>query len=222
MGRDIQEKHLNRQRESGLAERVVEKAKEAEARARRASELADEEAIRARESAAKLYKAMMELAQEAKRKARGGQVAALKAKREAKLVARIVKQANKAEGRATSRYRMTTVEKINVKAALDKTAVQAKGDSAKEAEWASSELLEGTVNILLLQPPDARQMDSLMAGLRSVQNLRIVLVAGSMEEPVRVVVLAEQRVPLIDVLGRIPIVDQVTRSGREIQLSLKK
>jgi hypothetical protein len=264
MSIEVPEKQLKAQPEAGLADRLMEEAKVAEARARRAIELANEEAIKAKESAARSAKATKELAQEAKRKARAAQIAALKAKRGTKLAAKLVKEAKETESKALSRSGMTTSKEMNGKAAVNGIAEQAKANlakeleleskgivdkeagsvkgevrketeagrsavpanaaasAAKEAKWLSSELLEGEVHILL-QRPNAQQVLDLKKALRSVQNLRVVLATGSMDGTGRIIVLAEQPVPLIDILGRLPLVDKVTQIGwREIQLSLKK
>ena len=239
MSSEVQVKQLNAQPEAELTDRVVEKAKEAEARARRASEVAMEAASKAREAAAMSAKATKELAQEAKRKARGAQIAALKVKMEAKLVARMVKESKKTENGKATINGVTEQAEANLdkeresgpEGRVDKEGKGVKGENRKEVKLASAvkgaktlsnELLEGRVNILL-QRPNAEQVYSLEKALRVVQNLRVVLITGSTDGARKIVVQAEQPLPLVDILSRIPVVDEVTQFGwREIQLSLKK
>jgi len=239
MSSEVQVKQLNAQPEAELTDRVVEKAKEAEARARRASEVAMEAASKAKEAAAMSAKATKELAQEAKRKARGAQIAALKVKMEAKLVARMVKESKKTENGKATINGVTEQAEANLdkeresgpEGRVDKEGKGVKGENRKEVKLASAvkgaktlsnELLEGRVNILL-QRPNAEQVYSLEKALRVVQNLRVVLITGSTDGARKIVVQAEQPLPLVDILSRIPVVDEVTQFGwREIQLSLKK
>ncbi len=252
MNVELQGRQLNGLPGGGLAPVAVEKAKEVEAGARRASELANEAAIKARESAAKSARVTKELAKEAKRKAREAQTAALKARRGARLVAKMVKDAKKTEregtngraelngiaeqGQANSTEELISDSEERVRReseSVQKAEKEAKDTGnrvlttattgvAREGQSASSNLSEGTINILL-QRPNAQQMYSLQKALRSSKNIRVVSVASSAEGCVKIVVFAEQPVPLIDVLDRIPGVDEAIQSGwEEIQVSLKK
>jgi hypothetical protein len=91
----------------------------------------------------------------------------------------------------------------------------------KEAKEVSTQLYEGTISLVIMPPAGALQIKNLEERLRLIQNLRVVLTRGSVDEPTRIVVSAEQAIPLIDALSKIPIVDQVTKEGKKIKISLK-
>ena len=93
---------------------------------------------------------------------------------------------------------------------------------AKEAEEeARTELYEGMVELVILPPLDSDQMKKLEEGLRQIQDLRVVLISGSMDEGTRVIVSARKPIPLANVIEEIPLVEQVVKKGKEIQVSLK-
>ncbi len=209
---------MNAQTETGLAVSVIEKSQDAEAKARRASEQAKEAAIKAKESAGKSAQTTKKLFLEAKRKARAAQIAALIAKREAKRVARMVKEVKLAEKRVTDRSEIMSKEKMNG----EDTENGITTSIVEKAKQLSNELLEGRINILL-QNPNAQHMYSLERVLHSVQNISVISVTGSTDGNCCIAIQVEQPVPLIDILGRIPVVEEVTQiDWKEIQLSLKK
>ena len=121
--------------------------------------------------------------------------------------------------------------KREVKAAKERAKREA--EEAKKAEEAekkakreteekvSAELYEGTVKLTIVSPVDYKQMRKLEEYLRQVQNLRLVLVGGSVEEGTKIVVSAEKPIPLVSVLREIPSVEQVVKKEKEIQITLK-
>ena len=72
-----------------------------------------------------------------------------------------------------------------------------------------------------MPPVDSLHARNLEEELRLIQNLDILLIGGSVDGGARIVVSAVQSMPLIDVLSQIPIVEQVTKKGKDIQISLK-
>ena len=74
---------------------------------------------------------------------------------------------------------------------------------------------------MILPPVDLEQMKELEEGLSQVQDLRLVLVSGSIEEGTRMVVSAGKPISLISALREISLVDQVIKKDKEIQISLK-
>ena len=114
------------------------------------------------------------------------------------------------------------VEVQNEAGLTDKTAGDTKeAAKASEVKEISTQFHKGTINLVLMPPAGVLQIKNLGEKLRLIQNLRVILIGGSVDESTRVVVSAEQPIPLIDVLSQIPIVDQVTKKGKEIQISLK-
>jgi len=75
--------------------------------------------------------------------------------------------------------------------------------------------------LAILPPVNSNQMKNLEEGLRQVQDLQVVLVSGSMDEGTRVVVSVRKPVPLVSVVGEMPLVEQAVKKGKEIQVSLK-
>ncbi len=96
----------------------------------------------------------------------------------------------------------------------------------KEAKAVTAQLYKGTINLLLMPPVDLLQIKNLEEKLHLIQNIRVILTSGSVAEGgvgelIRIVVSTEQPIPLLDVLSQIPIVNQVTKKGKEIEVSLK-
>jgi len=244
---------------AGNSDSVLEKARESVIKAEKAREQARNDAIKAREAAARSAQVTWELFREAKRKARAVQITAAKARMEAKIANRMLKQAG-ATGRKASRAEVTGKKaKENdllntiaeqVKANLAKGpqanpetsvnqeipvkkegirkvtgeagAVNNAPNEAREIEWLSSGLFEGRAD-LLIQSAKAQQIYNLADLLGSVQNLKVEFVSGSEDGGSSIAIMAEQPVPLLDILGRIPAVDAVTQFGwRKIELTLKK
>lgn len=194
-------------------------------------------------------KTVREAAQEARRKGKEAKNAEVKARKEAQLVAKEVKKAKKAEARATrqnerivrqGRKRRTIADQGIEQAEVELTkgvklaAAEGTEKEAREAELyaeaaakvteaikVSTQLYEGMINIVVMPPAGALEIKNLEEKLRLIQNLRVILTSGSVDEPSRIVVSAEQSIPLIDVLSQIAVVDQVTKKGKEIQISLK-
>ena len=72
-----------------------------------------------------------------------------------------------------------------------------------------------------MPPIGLGQLENLEKDLRQVENLRLVLVGGSVEKGSRIVVSAEEPLPLLHILGEMPAVEQVIKKGSEIQVTLK-
>jgi len=189
--KEVEEAKERAKREAGEAKR----AKEAEVKAKKEAELA------ARERAVRE-------AEEAKR----AKEAEAKARKEAELAARerVVREAEEAKGRAKR------------EAEEAKRAKEAEAKAKKETgEKVSAELYEGMVELVILPPVDPEQMKKLEEGLRQVQDLGVVLVGGSVDEGTRVIVSAKKPIPLANVVGEIPLVEQVVKKGKEVHISLK-
>jgi len=118
--------------------------------------------------------------------------------------------------------------------AKEKRAKQAEKEAKKEAkreakerakreaeEKVGAEFYEGMVKLAIASPVDYEQMKELSEYLRQVQDLRLVLVGGSVEEGTKIVVSVEKPIPLVNVLREMPPVEQVIKKGKEIQVTLK-
>ena len=77
------------------------------------------------------------------------------------------------------------------------------------------------MKLTIVSPVDSGQMRKLQEHLRQVQDLRLVLVSGSVDEDIAVVVSTEKPIPLIDVLREMPPVERVVKEGKKIQVMLK-
>ena len=91
----------------------------------------------------------------------------------------------------------------------------------KELEEARVALYEGVVKLVIKSPIDADHMKELEANLRQIQNLRLVLFGGSVEEGIQFVVSAEEPTPLIKILKEMPLVEEAVGKDKEIQVVLK-
>jgi hypothetical protein len=77
------------------------------------------------------------------------------------------------------------------------------------------------VTLNITPPVDFAQLDVLKQALFGVEDLRVVMVGGAVGEGSRVLVSAEEPLPLINVLRGIPVVEEVAGKGGEIQVRLK-
>jgi len=143
------------------------------------------------------------------------------ARERAKREAEEAKEAKQAEEKARKEAEQAAKERAKREAEEAKEAKQAEEKARKEAEQVSAELYEGMVKLAIASPVDCDQMRELEEYLSQVQELRLVLVGGSVEEGIKIVVSAEKPIPLVSVLREMPPVEQVVKKGKEIQVTLK-
>ncbi len=72
-----------------------------------------------------------------------------------------------------------------------------------------------------MRPIDFGMMRKLQECLHQVENLRLVLVSGSVEEGTIIIVSVEKPIPLIDILRAMPPVEQVVKKNKTIVVTLK-
>jgi len=77
------------------------------------------------------------------------------------------------------------------------------------------------VELVISSPVDFGQMKKLEDALRQVQDLRLLLIGGSLDEGIKIVVSARKPIPLVSTLREMPPVEQVVKKGKEIQVSLR-
>lgn len=140
-----------------------------------------------------------------------------KAKKEAERQAK--EQAGRDAEEAKERAKREAEEAKRVEEAEAKAKKEA-GQPAKE-QAVSAELYEGMVNLVIASPVDLGQMRRLEEYLCQVQDLRLVVVGGSVDEGTKIVVSAEKPIPLIDIIRKMPPIEQVVKKGKEIQVMLK-
>ena len=184
----------------GAKEKTKKEAKEAK-QAKGAKEKTKKETKEAKEKA----KREAEKAKQAKR----AKEASEKAKRE-EAKAKEAKRAKEAK------------EKAKKAAKEDKEKAKKKEVEEEELEPAAvAKLYEGVVELTIVPPIDLAQTENLAKGLRQVENLRLILVGGSVDRGSKIIVSAEEPVPLLSILREMPVVEQVFRKGAEIQVRLK-
>jgi hypothetical protein len=234
-----QEVELKAQSEAGLAAKAVEKAKKVGAKAtRKAAQEAKREAKEAKRAALKAKKEA-KLAAKAVEKAKKVEAKATRrdeilARQERNKRATVDQRAEEAEAELAKEVELAPIERTEKEAREAKEKARRETEEAREvgpdAEAAAkvkatkevnAQLYEGTINLVLMPPVGVLQINNLEEKLRLIQNLRVILTGGSVDKPIRIVVSAEQPIPLIDVLNHIPIVDEVTKKGKEIQILLK-
>jgi hypothetical protein len=168
-------------------------AKEAKEKARREAKEAEEKKKRKAKEAKEREKRE---AKEAKEKAkRDAKEAKEKAKREAKEAKEARKKPKKAK------------------------PPKEKGKKTVVAEGV--ELYQGMVTLNIMPPVDPVQLDSLKRALLEVEDLRVVMVSGVVDEGSRVLVSAAEPLPLLNILRGIPAVRGVVPKGDEIEVSLE-
>jgi hypothetical protein len=72
-----------------------------------------------------------------------------------------------------------------------------------------------------MSPVDLSQIRNLEEHLGQIQDLRLLLTSGSVDEGTQIIVSAGKPIPLIDVLRRLPPVAEVVKKGKDIQVTLK-
>ncbi len=100
-------------------------------------------------------------------------------------------------------------------------ANQAKKAAAKTAKDTSAELYKGEVKLTVVPPVDLDQVRKLEEHLSQVNDLSLVLIGGSATEGTEIIVSAESPLPLLDILGELPPVAEVTKKGKNIHITLK-
>lgn len=85
-----------------------------------------------------------------------------------------------------------------------------------------AQLHEGTVRLILSPPLDSNSINELVESIRRLEDIRIVLVGGSIKknEEAQVVVSVDKPISLTSILNDMPIVDDVVEEGGELHLQL--
>ena len=105
--------------------------------------------------------------------------------------------------------------------AANERAMREAEETKKAKEAVNAEPYRGIVKLTIVSPIDLGQVRKLEECLHQVQDLRLVLVGGSVAEGSEVIVSAEKSIPLIDILREMPPVEQVVKKGKKIQIRLK-
>ena len=85
----------------------------------------------------------------------------------------------------------------------------------------NSESYKGMVKLTLVPPIGPVQVKKLEECLSQTQDLRLVVIGGSISEGTEIIVSAEDPIPLIDILREMPPVAQADKKGKLIQVTLK-
>jgi hypothetical protein len=101
------------------------------------------------------------------------------------------------------------------------TERQAKKAAKAEDKKTSAELHKGLVTLSIVPPVDLGQVKRLEEALQQAPDLRLVLVGGSVANGTEMVVSMEEPTPLMDILMEMPPVAEVTKKGKNIQVTLK-
>jgi len=185
---------------------------------RKAGELAKRKAREAKEAKEKEKRKAKEAKERAERKAK-------EAKEKAKREAKEAKEKAKREAKEAKEREKREAKEAKEKAKKAEKAKLVK-EKAKKAEKAAEPSVDagtyrGMVTLNITPPVDFAQLDVLKQALFGVEDLRVVMVGGAAGEGSRVLVSAEEPLPLINVLRGIPVVEEVAGKGGEIQVRLK-
>jgi hypothetical protein len=96
----------------------------------------------------------------------------------------------------------------------------AAGKKKKGKEPAGPVLYQGRVKLVIETPVDLGQLTQMEASLNEVAGLQLVMVGGS-AGAAHIIVSIEKPLPLLDILGALPVTDVVVKKDKEIRLTLK-
>ena len=132
------------------------------------------------------------------------------------------KQARETEAKAKREAELAAKEKARQEAEEAKAAAEAEAKAKKEAELAAgTELYQGIVKLTITPPIDFGAMKKLEESLHQVENLRLILLSGSIGEGTIIVISAEKPIPLINILRAMPSVEQAVKRNEKIMVILK-
>ena len=139
-----------------------------------------------------------------------------KARREAE---RLVKERDKREAIKVKERAKREAEEAR-KARIEAGQI-AREKAEKEAIEARAVPYEGMVKLVIMPPVDFDHIKELGEDLHQFENLRLVLIGGSIREGAHIIVSTDKPTALIDILNQIPRVKKATSRGNEIQITLK-
>jgi len=215
-----------------LARREAKEAKEAEEKARREAKEAEErEKWEAEEAKKRAKLEAREAKGKAKREAReakekekrGAEEAREKVKREvkqAKYEARTeVKEAKKTKNAKPAREKTKKAKPARGKT---KKAKSAREKPEKEVALTGDvRLYRENVILNIASPIDITQLEVFEQALSEIENLRVVMVSGAIDDSIQVLVYVGAPLALISTLRKIPVVDEVAKRDNDIKVKLK-
>jgi sRNA-binding protein len=131
---------------------------------------------------------------------------------------RAILKAKEAEEKARKEAERAAKEKA------EREAIEARERAKREAEEAKKArtvLYEGMVKLVITPPVDFNHIKELEEGLRQFEDLRLVLIGGSIKEGAHIIVSTEKPAALINILKQIPRVQETVSRGNKIQVTLK-
>ena len=160
--------------------------------------------------------------QEAKKKAD------LEAREKAKRDAKEAKKVRQAEQEAKKKADLEAREKAKRDAKESKKARQAEQEAKKDINVMKDLVTESKVNAayegivrIVLPQANLNQVKIVEQYLLQIQNLRLLLVGGSVEAGSEFIVSADKPVPLTSLLERIDFLEGVVAKGNCIQLTMR-
>ena len=116
---------------------------------------------------------------------------------------------------------MANKEAKETKKAEAQAKKETKKAAKKEDKGTSAEMHQGMMRLTIVPPVDSEQLKRLEEQLYQVEDLRLVLIGGSVDGGTEIVVSAENPLPLLDILEKMPPVAQVVKKGKTAQITLK-
>lgn len=93
-------------------------------------------------------------------------------------------------------------------------------DRADKNKKGRADLLQGNISLKVMAPLDQAKLRMFEEQLGQISELRVVLISGSADGAVEVIVAADKPLPVIDVLNGLPVVADVVNKGKQIQIAL--
>jgi len=203
--------------------------KEAEKAARKQAKQDEKEAKKAREAekraSKEVEKASRKQAKQDGREARRAEVAEETTESEVKQEVEEVKQAEETEEITEAEVKQE-VEEVKqaeeIEEITEAKVIQEVEEAKRVQREEDSELIEGEVNLVLVPPINLGRMREFTQHLNQVQDLRLVLLHGSVDKGNIIVVSAGNPIPLVSILRIMSPVNQVNKIGDQIQVMLKE
>lgn len=149
------------------------------------------------------------------------EVAKVAAKKESDRVAkeRAKGEAEKASKRADKVRKAKEAERAAKERRVQRAAEEKAKKAAKQA--VSDKLHSGVTRITVSSPVDSVSVKKFERFLSEVKNLRLLLLSGSIDKDIKIIISMEQPTDLVRILSEMPLVERIVDKGKEIRVTLQ-
>ena len=149
------------------------------------------------------------------------EVAKVAAKKESDRVAkeRAKREAEEASKRADKVRKAKEAERAAKERRVQRVAEAKAKKAAKQA--VSAKLHSGVTRITVSSPVDSVSVNKFERFLSEVKNLRLLLLSGSIDKDIKIIISVEQPTDLVRILSEMPLVERIVDKGKEIRVTLQ-